>query len=358
MNVTGFSISGPSSDNYILSATNISTTAAITPRMITVAATPKSKIYGDADPIFTYTYTGSLIGNDSFSGKLIRVTGENVNSYSINKGTLTLGNNYSILYEGANLTISKAVLTVTVNNATICQRNNLPTFTLTYNGFKFADKENNLSTRPTVSTTANRNSPAGNYALIPGGAVSTNYSFVYVNGQLTINAIPVVAITSDIGLSVSLGATVKLTATGGISYVWSNANGIVTGQNANVLTVRPSQNTTYTVTATNASGCSETATITVTVEDNLQLIEGTNILTPNGDGKNDFLIIRNIDMYPNNEIKIFDIAGRLIYSKKKYDNSWAGTLNGSPLSKGTYYYIIDFGDRKGKKKGFVSIVRD
>ncbi len=359
VNVTGIALSGgTSSGNYLFSMSAASATAAITPKAITVMVAPQNKVYGEADPAFTYTYSGSLIGTDRFSGELARAAGENVNDYAIHLGTLTLGSNYSIVYEGANLTISKAVLTITANNAGMCQGSELPLFTFSYSGFKFADNESSLSTRPVVSTTANRNSPVGNYVLVPAGAVSANYTFVYANGQLSIQAAPVVTIASDSGPAVSKGATVKLTAAGGVSYSWANANGIIDGQNTAVLTVRPSQNTTYTVTATNANGCSQTASITILVEDDMQLVAGTNILTPNGDGKNDFLVIKNIDMYPNNEIRIFDIAGRLIYKKKGYDNSWAGTLNGSPLSKGTYYYIIDFGDGRGMKKGFVSIVRD
>ena len=200
----------------------------------------------------------------------------------------------------------------------------------------------------TVTVTVRDNGGTAN------GGVDT-YSRTFV---ITVNALPVVAISSNLGLSVSKGATLQLTATGGSTYSWSNGNGIISGQNTAVLTVRPSQTTTYTVTATNANGCSSSATITITVQDDFALISGTNILTPNGDGRNDFLIIRNIDLYPNNEIKIYDIAGRIVYSRKSYDNSWNGTLNGSPLAKGTYYYIIDFGDGKLKKKGFVSIVRD
>ncbi|WP_438894631.1 gliding motility-associated C-terminal domain-containing protein, partial [Bacillus cereus group sp. BC328] len=57
-------------------------------------------------------------------------------------------------------------------------------------------------------------------------------------------------------------------------------------------------------------------------------IKATNILSPNGDGYNDKWIVDNIDFYPNNEVKIFDKAGRILYNKKGYDNSWDGTLDG------------------------------
>ncbi|MFN0256729.1 YDG domain-containing protein [Pedobacter ureilyticus] len=341
--------------NY--SVTYVGANLGITAKALTITAAAKTKVYGEADPALTYSSSG-LVGTDAITGTLSRATGENVGTYAINQNTLSAGGNYSISYTGANLAINKAVLTVRANNAVMCQGNTLPTLGISYSGFKFTDSEASLGTRPTVTTTATRNSPAGTYTLVPNGAVSNNYSFIYVNGQLTINALPVVSIASSNGLSVSKGATLQLTATGGTSYSWSSANGIIGGQNSAVLTVRPSQTTTYTVTATNANGCSQSSSVTITVQEDYMMISGTNILTPNGDGKNDYLIIRNIDMYPNSEIRIFDIAGRMVYSKKAYDNSWDGTFNGSPLAKGTYYYIIDFGDGKARRKGFVSIVRD
>ncbi|RYD94973.1 MAG: T9SS type B sorting domain-containing protein, partial [Sphingobacteriales bacterium] len=175
---------------------------------------------------------------------------------------------------------------------------------------------------------------------------------------ITVNALPILDISSNKGISISKGEVVSLNATGAATYNWTADNSILSGAGTATLQVRPRQTTTYTVTGTNTSGCSETKSITITVLEDYMMISGTNILTPNGDGKNDYLVIRNIDVYPNNEIKIYDIAGRIVYSKKSYDNTWDGTFNGSPLTKGTYYYIVDFGDGKPKRKGFVSIVRD
>jgi len=179
--------------------------------------------------------------------------------------------------------------------------------------------------------------------------------------NLTVNALPVVNITSDNGTALFTGETAVLTATGGTSYSWANANGIVSGQNTAVLTIKPTETTTYTVTATNANGCSEVKTITITVT-NLPITDGvkakaTNIMSPNGDGVNDTWIIEDINLYPNNSVRIVDRAGRLVFSKKNYDNSWDATLRGAPLAEGTYYYVIDFGDGKTIKKGFITILR-
>ena len=51
---------------------------------------------------------------------------------------------------------------------------------------------------------------------------------------------------------VSKGKTVKLSVLGGeaVSYLWTNENGVLAGQNTAILTVRPAQNTLYTVTVT------------------------------------------------------------------------------------------------------------
>jgi gliding motility-associated-like protein len=83
-----------------------------------------------------------------------------------------------------------------------------------------------------------------------------------------------------------------------------------------------------------------------------------NMITPNGDGKNDVWIVKNIHLYPNNELKIYDREGRVVYTKIGYDNTWDGLYNGNPLPEDTYYYILTIDSGKAKKTGFVSIVKE
>ncbi|WP_316850328.1 gliding motility-associated C-terminal domain-containing protein [Pedobacter agri] len=80
-----------------------------------------------------------------------------------------------------------------------------------------------------------------------------------------------------------------------------------------------------------------------------------NILTPNGDGKNDFFFIKGLEKYPANKLTIFDRGGRTIFSTFNYQNDWDGYLNGRPLMEDTYYYILDLGVN-GTIKGFISIL--
>ncbi|MET6998091.1 Ig-like domain-containing protein [Chitinophaga defluvii] len=185
-----------------------------------------------------------------------------------------------------------------------------------------------------------------------GGIDQTSYTFT-----LGVTSMAVPAITSNKGTKVSKGIPVELTATGGVTYAWDNAPGIISGQNTAVLVIRPEQNVTYRVTVANAAGCTATAQIEMEVIEDYK-VEGNNLITPNGDGINDRFIIKNIDSYPNNEVKVFDRSGRMIYIKRGYQNEWDATVNGKALEEGTYYYILDFGTGLPKVKGFISIIRD
>jgi gliding motility-associated-like protein len=80
-----------------------------------------------------------------------------------------------------------------------------------------------------------------------------------------------------------------------------------------------------------------------------------NILTPNGDGKNDFFVVKGLEKYPNNKLTIFDRGGRMIYTATNYQNNWDGYFNGKPLMEDTYYYMLDLGT-DGSIKGFISIL--
>ncbi|WP_316739680.1 gliding motility-associated C-terminal domain-containing protein [Pedobacter aquatilis] len=85
------------------------------------------------------------------------------------------------------------------------------------------------------------------------------------------------------------------------------------------------------------------------------LVIANNFLTPNGDGKNDFFVVKGLEKYLSNKITIVDRAGRVIYSAVNYQNDWDGYFNGRPLAEDTYYYLIDL-ENAGTAKGFISII--
>lgn len=83
-----------------------------------------------------------------------------------------------------------------------------------------------------------------------------------------------------------------------------------------------------------------------------------NVITPNGDGKNDLFKVSGLSNYPGSKISIYDRAGRKIYGTTDYKNDWNAMLDGKPLNEDTYYYIIDLGKGWGLIRGFISVVLD
>ena len=83
--------------------------ASIERRPVTVTAEDATKVYGEADPAFTYT-VDDLVRNETLTGVLSRAEGENAGEYQITCGTLTNENNanYDITFVNAVLTITKA----------------------------------------------------------------------------------------------------------------------------------------------------------------------------------------------------------------------------------------------------------
>jgi gliding motility-associated-like protein len=82
-----------------------------------------------------------------------------------------------------------------------------------------------------------------------------------------------------------------------------------------------------------------------------------NSFSPDGDGKNDYWNIGNIDSYPDNEITIFNRWGGEVFRTKSFSatNKW----DGSKLNEGTYYYVLKVKIEEEYKifKGFISLIK-
>ena len=157
---------------------------------ITVTAGNLSIVYGTPDPTLTYQITsGSLSGSAAFSGTLARAPGQNVGTYAITLGTLTLPSMYTLTYVGGMLTITPASLTITADSTSRQVGAANPAFTASYSGFVAGDGPSAVSGL-TLSTPATTSSPAGTYSINPGGASALNYKISYVNGVLTVTAAP------------------------------------------------------------------------------------------------------------------------------------------------------------------------
>lgn len=112
----------------------------------------------------------------------------------------------------------------------------------------------------------------------------------------------------------------------------------------------------YTVTVTDADGCEVVREISVGQTCNPEVPD---VFSPNGDGVNDEWVIPELVNFPNNEVRIFNRWGEVIFQQKAYANDWQGTYtNGQLLNIGAYYYIIKLNDPNDTVlSGSITIVR-
>jgi gliding motility-associated-like protein len=146
--------------------------------------------------------------------------------------------------------------------------------------------------------------------------------------------------TGEIRLSVS-GGTMPY------QYNWSNGS---TDQNLENLDAGD-----YAVTITDANGCELKYTEAIIPENQNVPLVINNAFSPNGDGINDYWVIKNIELYPGSELVVLNRWGNEIYTTKDYANNW----DGSNLSEGTYLYILNVimcGETQSIS-GYITLVR-
>ncbi len=103
-------------------------------------------------------------------------------------------------------------------------------------------------------------------------------------------------------------------------------------------------------------GCTDTIVKVVhIVEDSLVF---TNVFTPNGDGKNDFFEITNIDKYLSSNVVILDRWGKKVYEANNYNNSTV-KWEAKGAADGVYYYIVKYHGYliDGERNGTVTVIR-
>ena len=236
-------------------------------------------------------------------------------------------------------------------------------------------------------------------AVITQPVCGTAYSSGTV---IVINPIPVLTFVPNPAQVVRWSSLV-ITATGADRYAWSPRYGLSAVDKA-VVTANPLKTTAYSIKGTNNTGCNSTTSLTVTVlsagtldtdgdgiydedEENPDKYkpdcDGDGIenrldpdpcpffepqgISPNGDGKNDVLVFEGLLTKPiPNHVSIFDRIGSLVYETENYQNNWGGeTSKGTELFEktgqvpdGTYYYILDFYDKRPTVKNFVYVLRN
>jgi gliding motility-associated-like protein len=154
---------------------------------------------------------------------------------------------------------------------------------------------------------------------------------------------------------VGLGLTVSISARPKKGTAILNDNGTITYTPNTSST--GNDTLTYTICDKGVPSKCSSARLIITifpVRPEFDAFEVFNLVTPNGDGQNDYWHIGGIEAFPDNSITLFNRWGDKVAEYKGYNNTsnhWDGTNEkGNMLPSGTYFYIINipnFGSRTG-----------
>jgi len=153
--------------------------------------TPASITYGT--PLSaTQLHAVATVGGTPVSGTYVYVppigTVLTAGTHTLSVTFTPTNSNYTTATTTVPLTVNKAVITVTANNASRVYGAVNPTFACTITGFVNSDPSSVVSGKCALSTTATASSPVGTYPITAaiGTLSATNYTFKFVNGTLTI----------------------------------------------------------------------------------------------------------------------------------------------------------------------------
>ena len=117
-----------------------------------------------------------------------------------------------------------------------------------------------------------------------------------------------------------------------------DANGVITLVGAVDYEKKSNYSFQVVVTDNGTPQLNDAVNVEIEIEDEVEAkLAFNNFVSPNNDGKNDFLVIENIQLYKDYNLSIYNVRGQLVFSVVRYENNWSG----EGLSQGEYYlYFI------------------
>ena len=139
----------------------------------------------------------------------------------------------------------------------------------------------------------------------------------------------------------------------GSSYLWDFGDNSQSTQTAPLHTYSAKGDYIVWLWATSDKNCKDSLSKVVRVVEDLYKVP--NIITPNGDGYNDYFVVENLEHLLECEVMIFNRWGNPVYQNHAYDNSWKG----DNLPDGVYFYIVKYKSYFGTEevRGTLRILR-
>lgn len=210
---------------------------------LTAKVNDASRVYGEENPQFSISYTG-FVNSENESVLLTQPTVTTTATVASNVGTYpitasgVLARNYIIEYEEGTLTVNKAPLTISVDDATKVYGKENPTFSLNYSGLKNGETAPAWTTAPTFTTKAIKTSGVGTYT-VNVTCDPQNYEASIASGKLNVTKAP---------LTIGVKNATRPYCGNAPEYIYTYS-GFVNGDNESVLTQKPGIKTEATATS-------------------------------------------------------------------------------------------------------------
>ncbi len=146
-----------------------------------------------------------------------------------------------------------------------------------------------------------------------------------------------------------------------LTVSWSPATGLSNPTSFNPVAT-PDHTTTYTVTITDANGCSRSASVTIYVISNKCRTEDVfvpNTFTPNSDGHNDVLYVRS-SVVQELYFAVYNRWGEMVFETNDITKGWDGTYKGMLADPAVFAWYLRAKCVNGdelKKKGNTTLIR-
>jgi gliding motility-associated-like protein len=150
------------------------------------------------------------------------------------------------------------------------------------------------------------------------------------------------------------GESIELTGIGTGTYSWTPESGLSCTDCPDP-TAMPDSTTTYQLLIVSSNGCTDSASVTITVTPPDCTVDLPNAFTPNGDSSNDSfsLVGKNVELV---SITIYSRWGQAVYNGTQ---PWDGRVDGQDAPSDVYMYSADIsvcGESK-RQLGQVTLVR-
>jgi gliding motility-associated-like protein len=251
--------------DYTITGTDVNGCVSTGTTNVFVAANPVLAI--NTSSICLGQQTATLTANGALTYVWTPATGLSATTGSVVTANPVTTTNYTITGSvgtctatGTTTVTVNAIPVITVNTGTICIGQQ--TTNLTANGAATYSwiPATGLNATNLATVIANPNTTTS-YTV---GGVDANGCVSAATTTVTVNPLPSIAVSSTL---ICNGASATVPASGGVTYTWTPATGL-SSTNGSPVTANPITTTIYSVTGTDANGCFNTDSATVTVQNN------------------------------------------------------------------------------------------